>query len=186
MSKNSSAEFSDKVQKLAIKAKNDKKALSELIVLYSKRIQTMVVPMAESTDEVSDLSQEGLMGLCHAVKTYDEKRGAKFVTYASVCIKNNIFSALRKKPASTDNLTEELLDESFGNNTEVIAVDRVRYEEIKQIIEKVLSKTEIDIFKKYLQGKSYEVIANELDTKVKNVDNAMQRVRKKLKGIFSQ
>ncbi len=180
-----SADFSDKVQKTAVKAKNDKNAFSELIVMYSKRIQAMVVPMASSPDEVSDLSQEGLMGLCRAVKTYDENKGTKFTTYANVCIRNNILSALRKKPESTDEIND-VEDESLNNNTESVAVDRVWFDGVKKVMGDVLTKTEIEIFKKYLRGKSYDQIATEMGTGVKNVDNGMQRVRKKLRAMFEK
>lgn len=176
--------FSQRVQNLALKAKTDKSALSELICEYTKIIQTTVLSMASSTDEVSDLSQEGLMGLCNAVKTYDENKGVLFVTYAGVCVRNTIASAMRKKPYYTDEITEEIEDKSFDGNLENSVVEKVRFDEIQKIIEKNLSDAEVKILRKYLEGKPYEVIASELCENVKYVDNGMQRVRKKLRPIL--
>ncbi|MBE6836652.1 MAG: sigma-70 family RNA polymerase sigma factor [Ruminococcus sp.] len=182
--KNNGNGFSQKVQKLALEAKTDKDALSELICLYMKTIQNTVSSMAISTDEVSDLSQEALMGLCDAVKTYDESKGAQFITYASVCIRNKILSALRRKPYETDEITEEIQDNKYGVNPEFSVVDKVRVGELMEIISLHLSEKELMVFEGYLSGKSYERIAKELDMTTKTVDNAMQRVRKKLKAVL--
>ncbi|MBQ7755852.1 MAG: sigma-70 family RNA polymerase sigma factor [Oscillospiraceae bacterium] len=182
--KNNGNGFSNKAQKLALEAKNDKDALSELICLYMKNIQNTVSSMAISIDEVSDLSQEALMGLCDAVKTYDESKGAQFTTYANVCIRNKILSALRKKPLATDEITEEIQDDKYDVNPEFSVVDKVRVGELMEIISKRLSKTEWEVFDRYVRGKSYEGIAKELSVTTKNVDNAMQRVRKKLKAVL--
>lgn len=176
--------FSQKAQKLALKAKTDKDALSELIVHYMKTIQHTVSSMAISTEEVSDLSQEALMGLCDAVKTYDEGKGAQFTTYASVCIRNKILTALRKTPTDFDEITDEIQDEKYGVNPEFAVVDKVRADELIKIISGNLSQTEWKVFERYIEGKSYEKIAGELSLSVKTVDNAMQRVRKKLKTVL--
>ena len=176
--------FADRVQKIAVEAKSDKDALSKLICMYMKNIQTTVVSMSISTEEVSDLSQEALMGLCDAVKTYDETKGAMFATYASVCIRNKILSALRKRPAATDEITEEICDENYGVNPENAVIDKVRADELIEIISGSLSETEWSVFGRYLDGMSYEKIAEELSVTTKTVDNAMQRVRRKLKSVL--
>lgn len=178
--------FSQRAQKLALEAKTDKDALSSLICMYMKNIQKTVASMAVSTDEVSDLSQEALMGLCDAVKTYDETKGAAFVTYANVCIRNKILSALRKTPAATDEITDEIEDDKFGTNPEFVVIDKVRADEMIEIISRALSKNEWAVFEKYVQGKSYEQISLELDVGLKAVDNAMQRVRRKLKAVLDK
>lgn len=177
--------FSQKAQALSLKAKNDKSAMSELILLYAKRIQAMVVSMACSPDDVSDLSQEGLMGLCDAVKNYDATKGTLFTTYANVCIRNNIVSALRKKPAQTDEITEEIQDMSYAINPEISVLDKVVADELLASIRKNLSDAELKIFDMYLQEMSYETIADRLGIGIKNVDNAMQRVRKKIKKLLN-
>lgn len=183
--KNNGSTFSNKAQKLAILAKTDKDALSELICLYMKNIQNTVSSMAISTDEVSDLSQEALMGLCDAVKTYDESKGAQFITYASVCIRNKILSALRKTPLMTDEITDEIQDNKYDVNPEFSVVDKVRAGELMDIIKSKLSKVEWQVFDRYVKGKSYDRISKELKMTVKTVDNAMQRVRKKLKVVLN-
>ena len=101
-----------------------------------------------------------------------------------LCIRNKILSALRKKPLATDEITEEIQDDKYDVNPEFSVVDKVRVGELMEIISKRLSKTEWEVFERYVRGKSYEGIAKELSVTTKNVDNAMQRVRKKLKAVL--
>lgn len=184
--KSNGISFSQKAQKLALKAKTDKNSLSELICMYTKSIQNTVSSMAVSADELSDLSQEALMGLCDAVKTYDADKSAFFSTYANVCIRNKIISALRNKPCDADEITDEIEDSNVNANPELTVVDKVRTDELMGIISDKLSKTEWRVFCRYVKGKSYEIISKELDLPPKAVDNAMQRVRKKLKAVLSE
>lgn len=177
-------DFSMDVQQLALKAAKDKEAFSELICRYMKTIQLMVVSMANSPDEVNDLSQEGLMGLFDAVKTYDPSKGALFATYANVCIKNKILTAIRKLPRATNEITDDIQDTDFGANPEFVVIDREREREIRALLLAELSENEWQVFEKYLQGEAYGQIASELNITVKVVDNAMQRVRRKLRSVL--
>ena len=93
-------------------------------------------------------------------------------------------SALRKKPYETDEITDEIQDNKYGVNPEFSVVDKVRAGELMEIISLHLSKKELKVFEGYLSGKSYEKISKELMMTTKNVDNAMQRVRKKLKAVL--
>ncbi|NLZ45788.1 MAG: sigma-70 family RNA polymerase sigma factor [Clostridiales bacterium] len=176
--------FSQKVQTLAIKASTDKMAMSELICVYTTRIQRMVVNMANSPDQVSDLTQEGLMGLCNAVNSYDSSKGAKFSTYANICIKNKIINALKKTPAITDEFTDEVHGEGLVDSPEQVVLDKLREFELNEVASHLLTDIEYRVLQKYLQDKAYSQIALELNTTLKVVDNAMQRVRRKLKSVF--
>ncbi len=176
--------FSNTVQGLALKALKDKEAYSELICMYTKIIQATVVSMAESTDEVGDLSQEGLMGLIDAVKTYDSSKGVLFSTYANVCIKNKILTAIRKRPKAAAEITDDIRDTGECSDPEATVIDKERSREIRELYCGVLSDIERQVFEKYLQGEAYSQIALELDISLKVVDNAMQRVRRKLKTLL--
>ncbi len=191
MKKAENSSFSGEVQILAEKAADDKQAFSDLICRYTPMIQASVVSKAETPDEVKDLTQEGLMGLFEAVKTYDAEKGVRFATYAGVCIKNKIMSALRSRSRSAvaidgdgEQLTSAVKDETYDADPEKVAIDRVSVGELMGTAVEVLSKRELEIFERYLGGSSYEVIADELCLPLKSVDNAMQRVRRKLRSVL--
>ena len=179
-----SKEQKELIQELGLRAKADKNACSELICIYTTKIQAMVVPLAQSADEVGDLSQEGLMGLIYAVRTYDSRKGALFSTYANVCIKNKILTAIRKRPLAAAEITDDIRDTGECSDPEAKVIEKETGRELYELYGSVLTESERRVFEKYLQGEAYNQIALELNISLKAVDNAMQRVRRKLKSIL--
>ncbi len=140
-----------------------------------------------------DLLQEGMISVINAVNSYNGE--ASFKSYASTCIRNRMFSLikssnnLKNKPLnnyiSLSGYSEGDADKSniiiakaFG--PEEIYINRETVEEYSEFIKKTLSKYEFDILELYLQGLSYEKIAKGLCKNEKSIDNAIQRIRKKL------
>ena len=156
-------------------------AFHQLAFRYMFVIKKRAYDLQNSTADTDDLVQEGFLGLYNAVNTYNEAGGAAFRTYASICIRNKMISAVRT--ASNDICAEELSEdipvrpETEPENAFIIKEDFARL--IKRI-EKSLSKSEKKVLSLYLDGKSYDDIASELNKSRKFCDNAMQRVRKKL------
>lgn len=150
--------------------------------------------------EVADLYQEGLIGLIHAINSYDEKKDVTFYTYANACIKSSIISAMRQtfrmknrilnNSYSLDKLIEDtnttyydiLMDEKSDPDKLII-----KEEEKQEIFDKVrtlLSKNEKVIFELKLKGLSNTEIAMLIDKSKKYVENTMYRINKKYKELF--
>jgi RNA polymerase sporulation-specific sigma factor len=136
-----------------------------------------------------DLVQEGMIGLYRAVLRYDGEKNATFKSFAALCVKRQIIDAVRKNNnvrnqalnnyVSLDDETD-FFSPSF-ENPEDFLISRESFEEFKEKT-KNLSKLESVIFKKYLEGKTYSEISAEIKSGEKTVDNALQRIRKKISG----
>lgn len=139
-----------------------------------------------------DLGQEGFIGLIEAMRRYDDGVGASFRTFAVLCIDRRMTSVIRaslRKKKVPESALVWLDDEGTpdiasgeGDNPEsrVIALDE--YENLCNRIKSVSSEFEGKVLKLFLRGMSYQMIAAELSSTEKAVDNALQRVRKKLAG----
>lgn len=174
-------------EELVIRARMDKKALSELIARNLGTVELLAKKFPSSVAE--DLVQEGLMGLLKAVKSYNEDKNARFSTYAGVCIKNKMISSLRKNSVddSSDFSEDELegyLGDSGEDIPENIVIEKERMNELYSKISSSLSEQEWQVFQLFLTGMAYNQIALELNVSAKAVDNAMQRVRRKLKSLL--
>lgn len=164
----------------------DEIATTALITRYVKVIWVKANKMANSPTDAEDLAQEGLLGLLNAISKFDQSRNIKFATFAEVCINNKMKTAFVK-----NNKTElpvedisEAQDVVIDDNPESILLQKERLEEIYNSIISLLSKQEWEILKLFLKDSSYEEIAQQLAISPKSVDNAMQRVRRKLKRMW--
>lgn len=134
-----------------------------------------------------DLLQEGLLGLMAAVRTYRFGGDASFSTYACVCVNNQIRTALRKVsgaksvPTAQSVPWEDNLGAAPSQSLEELQDLREEYKQILDFIETGLSATEKSVLKLFLSGLSYCEIAEKIGSSPKSVDNALQRVRHKLK-----
>ncbi|MBR2138631.1 MAG: sigma-70 family RNA polymerase sigma factor [Bacilli bacterium] len=150
--------------------------------------------------EVADLYQEGLIGLIHAINTFNECKDVTFYTYANACIRTSIISAMRstfrKKNRILNNSysLDKLIEETNANFYEVVEAEHsdpkdilIEEEENNELIESirsVLSKTEKYIFELRLKGLSNIEIASLLDKDKKYVENTMFRINRKYKDLF--
>lgn len=164
---------------------NDKQATFQLISRFLCAIEARAKSFANGISD--DLIQEGLMGLLKAIQTYDPEKNVKFYTYAMVCVKNRMISVLSKDRLGVEGSFDEqesieLYDAS--ESPENIVVEKVRLNEIYDKIISSLSELEWRVFQMYLSGLVYNQIALELNVSTKVVDNAMQRVRRKLKAVL--
>ena len=139
-----------------------------------------------------DLLQEGMLGLVEAVNTYKEGE-CSFKTYANLCIKSKLYTAVKKyaskKSSPLNNSTSFYSLDSLGvfsDNPEDIVIEKESDSELKNKIFKGLSEYEISVLNLYLSGLSYEEIAIKLQKNVKAIDNALQRVRKKIIKSFGE
>ena len=184
------AELSD--NELAAAAQNgDSKAYSALIGRYIFLVRNCAGGYFSDSLEFDDLVQEGFIGLMNAVKSFDPDCNTAFSTFAKLCVERNIISAVRKtlrKKQIPSSMLVFIDDDSYDNvasadaaNPENAVLNKESYERLKNDIFSKLSKTELRVLRAYLSGSSYEQIAEKLEISVKAVDNAMQRIRKKLR-----
>lgn len=155
--------------------------------------------------DTDDLIQEGMIGLYKAVRDYDVRKEASFLTFANLCIDRQIYSAInasnRKKHSPlnsyisfpllnflNDNVTNKLyMDKQNVNhrNPEDLYIDRENVLHIEHMLEKELSAFEYEVLKMYIDGADYIEIAERMDKKPKSIDNAIQRIKKKVRFIKS-
>lgn len=137
-----------------------------------------------------DLVQEGMLGFLDAVKSYRSEKGVPFKAYAETCINNRIVSAVRvnynhKNAALTNAVSiEEETDKllSRSDDPAVIVSDKDGSEQLKKLLVDGLSDFERQVIELRLLDKSYAQIALSLECSEKAVDNALQRIRKKIRS----
>ncbi len=166
-------------------------AFTAIAVRYVYVIRRLASGFSNMSVEFDDLLQEGNIGLVNAVNTYKNGGTASFRTYAGVCIRNRMISVVRKANSSLNSINNEALP--LSEQTEVLSapdtepesfVDSVeRTKEIFRVIRENLSELERNVLSLYIDGKRYEEIAADLGITVKVCNNAMQRVRKKLRFL---
>lgn len=142
--------------------------------------------------DTEDLIQEGMIGLYQAIRDYRDDRDTKFMTFASRCIDRKLASAvqhaLRQKHRPLNSyvsLSDEENQDLPGpdySDPEQIVIANERIAQLKKQIREKLTPLENHVLSGYLEGKSYEVIAGELGKSPKSVDNALRRVREKIRG----
>ena len=149
--------------------------------------------------EVEDIIQEGLIGLYEAIKDYSPDKQASFKTFMDICVTRQIMTAIKtasrqkhiplntyvslNKPLfndETDKSYEDTLVLSRKEDPESLYLDHEKTNEINKEIKNSLSTFEYKVLKLYLQGVSYLNIAKVLEKEEKAIDNAIQRIRKKL------
>ena len=153
--------------------------------------------------EKEDMLQEGYIGLYKAVKSYNDKKQNSFKTFAGLCIERQMITAVKNSNRqkhiplnSSLSLNAEAYDED--NETQVIEIldtrrtgedplNIIEQKEYVDVIEKEINKNlsnfEKEVLTHYKNGESYAEIANNLKSKVKSVDTAIQRIRKKANKI---
>lgn len=174
----------------------DEHAAENLYKRYTyvvKRITSSFFLIGGSKD---DLFQEAMIGLVKAVKTYNRNHGTKFKTYAELCIRRQVITAIRKtelnEPAYKivplhDCADYEndfcVLDNNFDTNMlnpEFVYINGEELNQYMDMASKVLSSFEWKVLAEYRSGKSYAEISAALNKSIKSIDNAVQRIRKKI------
>ena len=166
---------------------------------YARVVRMCARPYFLAGGDSEDLIQEGMLGLLSAIREYDEAKGATFKTYAETCIHNRIRSAVRsanrmKNAPLNDGVSLEdvLSDESqslgtnfYTRSPEEQVLARETENEFISAYSRCLSKLEANILRLYLDGLSYSEMAAASGRDVKAVDNAVQRIRRKLADLPS-
>ena len=150
-----------------------------------------------------DIIQEGMIGLYKAIRDYEPESGNSFRSFADLCITRQIITAIktatRQKHAPLNSyvsLNKPIYDEENENamlesvfekkhlDPEEIMINKERFSFIEEKLSIILSDYETGVLKGYLAGKSYSDIAIELNKTEKSIDNALQRIKKKIEKII--
>ncbi|MDE5618865.1 MAG: sigma-70 family RNA polymerase sigma factor [Clostridia bacterium] len=132
-----------------------------------------------------DAVQEGMIGLFNAVMTYKED-SVKFSTYAYTCIKSRILDAVKSASRNKNKPLNEYvpIDTMFAvADTQDYVMGSIAGKELESGIKNELSDKEYSLLVKYLEGKSYAEIAQCCGISIKGVDNALQKIKRKIKTI---
>ena len=176
----------------------DKNALDYLMEKYKNLVNMKVGKYFMIGSEREDIVQEGLIGLYKAVKSYSPDKQNSFKTFANMCIERQLITAIKSSnrqkhmPLNTylslntkayeDDEESNILDifdsHQVEDPLETIAKQEY-YKSVEKAIDESLSDFEKQVLDRYIKGESYNQIAEKLDTPVKSVDNAIQRIRKK-------
>ena len=172
---------------------------------YKEAVRRKAKTMYILGGERDDLIQEGMVGLFKAVRDYDSGRDASFATFADLCISRQMYTAVqaadRQKhiplnsyvslytggTADADGEEQRMLEQLEDReklNPEELFLDKERVSDMEQMISRELSGFEKQVLDLYLTGMNYTEIAKVLDRDPKSTDNALQRIRNKLKRIF--
>lgn len=170
----------------------DEKALAELIARYTPMIRSAAGSFSAVMLDSDDIAQEGMLGFINAVYTYDsDKSDASFSTYAYACVRNRIMSAIRsleaKKRSADGGLInlDDVSDSDAGEDSapETKLIEQEQYAELLNSFYSVLSDFEKKVLSMYLSGYTYNEISHRLNIEKKSADNALQRIKRKLRAV---
>ncbi|MDY6012211.1 RNA polymerase sporulation sigma factor SigH [Clostridium sp.] len=194
-------EFDKKDDKeIAIEAKNGNVLAQEyLINKYEGFVRTKAKSYFLIGADKEDIYQEGMIGLYKAIRDFNPDKLSTFKAFAELCVTRQIITAIKtatrqkhiplntyvslNKPIYEEESERTLLDVLAGfkiTDPEELVISQEEKNRIEEEIQKVLSRLELEVLNSYLDGKSYQEIACDLDRHAKSIDNALQRVKRKL------
>lgn len=178
--------------------KGDKKALNYLIDKYKDIVTMKANRFFIIGAEREDMIQEGFWGLYKAIQSFDSSKQNSFKTFANLCVERQLITVIRTSNRQKNiplNSSFSLNGSAYDEEDDISVLDildtqtvedpldtiikKEYYESVESKIDKNLSQFEKDVLNKYVQGQSYVDIAQSLETPVKSVDNAIQRIKKK-------
>ena len=171
----------------------DENALAVLISRYIGLVRKKARSYDIRAYDSEDVVQEGMIGLMNAIRKYDADSGCGFSTFANICIDSRIRNAMQytntdkfkslDRSVSIDELSasEKLDDRSATPEDIVIAKEKL--DAVKACVDTLLSDLEREVLFLYLDGDDYKQISQKLGIPAKAADNALQRVRRKLKKV---
>ncbi len=173
----------------------DREALTELVERYMRIVRSITRPYFLAGGDNEDLLQEGMLGLLAAIRDYEYGKSS-FRTFAVICIRRKVIDAMKlasgkkheflNRSVSIEQLSDDDMNLSypeligFDGNPETMFIDRAEAERVRNEIGNLLSGIEKSVLTLYLKGLSYSEIGNVLGKSVKFVDNAIQRLRRKI------
>ncbi len=191
----------EQIVKLAQAA--DGMALEYLLNKYKNFVRSKARSYFLIGADHEDIVQEGMIGLYKAIRDFKEEKLSSFRAFAELCITRQIITAIKtatrqkhiplnsyvslNKPIYDEESDRTLLDvitEGWVANPEEVLISQEDVSSIEGKIGEMLSGLEKQVLLSYLEGKSYQEISREMGRHVKSVDNALQRVKRKLQRLL--
>ncbi|MBU5455697.1 RNA polymerase sporulation sigma factor SigH [Caproiciproducens sp. MSJ-32] len=201
------SEFENKTdEEIVIEAKaGNTRAQEFLISKYENFVKAKSKSYFLIGADKEDIYQEGMIGLYKAIRDFNPEKLTSFKAFAELCITRQIITAIKtatrqkhiplntyvslNKPIyeeESDRTLIDVLSELKITDPEELIIGKEQIKYIENEMSKVLSDLEMEVLQSYLDGKSYQEIASDLDRQAKSIDNALQRVKRKLeKCLYS-
>lgn len=196
----------DELQIIQNAQNGNEEAMTYLMEKYKSMVRMLSRPLFLMDGDKDDLLQEGMIGLFKAVRTYDAGKDAAFETFANLCISRQLYSAIKlsnrqkniplnsyvsidtadREDTSNDLERTLLLDRTgaaWQQNPEEIVIGEESARNTKRKLVSKLSKMETQVLDLFLKGLTYQEIAEKLEKTPKAIDNALQRIKGKLKKL---
>jgi len=193
-------------EEVVIEAQNSNvRAQEYLINKYKNFVKAKAKSYFLIGADKEDIYQEGMIGLYKGIRDFKADRLSSFRAFAEICVTRQIITAIKtatrqkhiplntyislNKPIYDEESDRTLLDVLSGakiTDPEELVISREEVISIQNEIGEVLSELEMEVLMSYLDGKSYQEIACDLDRHAKSIDNALQRVKRKLEKCLSK
>lgn len=183
----------------------DTEAVEYLIDKYKSFVRAKARTYFLIGADREDIIQEGMIGLYKAIRDFRSDKLSSFRAFAELCITRQIITAIKtatrqkhiplnsyislNKPIfdeESDRTLMDVISEESISDPEEMLINREEFSGIEEKMVKILSGLEWEVLSLYLQGKSYQEISEELDRHVKSIDNALQRVKRKLERFLDE
>ena len=176
-------------------------AIQEIFSKFKNIIQMRTKNYFFYGGDREDVIQEAMIGLLKTINGYDENKTASFTTFAILCIKRQIITAIKSSNAGKNRIlnmaminpeTEDTSNISYSNrsfnfyNPEEIVMSKERFRELNRYLKTNLSKMENEVFEYMLSEMTYTEIAEKTGRTPKSIDNSIQRIKKKLNKFLEE
>ncbi len=200
-------EFKDKSDEEVVSEaqKGNNRAQEYLITKYENFVKSKAKSYFLIGADKEDIYQEGMIGFYKAIRDFKPDKFTSFKAFAEICVTRQIITAIKtatrqkhiplntyvslNKPIYEDESDRTLIDVLSSiaiSDPEELIISQEQLKFIEEEIAKVLSELELEVLTSYLDGKSYQEIASDLDRHEKSIDNALQRVKRKLEKCLNR
>ncbi len=201
------SKFEDRLdEEVVLEAKNGNAAAQEyLINKYEAFVKSKARSYFLIGADKEDIYQEGMIGLYKAIRDFKPDKLSSFRAFAELCVTRQIITAIKtatrqkhiplntyislNKPIYEEESDRTLLDVLTSlkiSDPEELVISKEEMGHMEKEIARLLSDLEMEVLLSYLDGKSYQEIACDLDRQAKSIDNALQRVKRKLEKCFAE
>lgn len=168
----------------------DTAAMEEMLNRYKHIVRGKANTLYLVGADKDDLIQEGMIGLVKAIREYDAEKNDSFAAFAQLCVTRQMYTAIKASQRKKNQPLNDYVSiyESaflFSQNPEESVIDREKTQQLESILEEKLSKMERQVLAMHTAGYSCQQIAQGLGKDPKSIDNALQRLRRKLKTVLA-